>query len=332
MKPRSLAVAILIVLSAPSLAIPLPGQIERFFGQTPPGSKPVKFLSEILTAEKHPHGQLAFFPDGTGVFWSAMLKDGPEQTIFVSEFDGKSYTRPAVAPFAAASGNGGPAFSPDGRRLFFNAELAGPDPSSPKATAICYTERSGAGWTKPAPVESTIDNRMTKGQVSVARSGNLYFSGRVLTERAPSIYVSRRVGGKYVSPEKLVGPVADVPLLLDPWIDPDERFLLASCPGAEGSPMLTDIGICLRQADGSWSKPRRLGGSVNTPAFERFPSLSPDGKYLFFIRSTSRQFVGDQAHFYWVEARVFEEIPKIPRGIIVLMVPSLGPKPPGTMP
>jgi hypothetical protein len=89
-------------------------------------------------------------------------------------------------------------------------------------------------------------------------------------------------------------------------VDPDERFMLVSCPPSEGPPMRTDIGICYHQADGSWSEPVRFGPAVNTEAFERFPSLSPNGKYLFFIRSFSPQFVGDQAHFYWVDAKVLD--------------------------
>jgi hypothetical protein len=149
---------------------------------------------------------------------------------------------------------------------------------------------------------------MTKGQVSVARNGNIYFSGRVLTERTPGIYLCRYAQGAYLPPEKLAGPLAAVPLLVDPWVDPDERFLLVSCPPPDGPPLLTDIGISFRQADGQWSLPVRLGGSVNTPAYERFPALSPDGNYLFFIRSLSERFVGDQAHFYWVEARHIDEL------------------------
>jgi hypothetical protein len=95
-----------------------------------------------------------------------------------------------------------------------------------------------------------------------------------------------------------------LPLIIDPWVDPDKKFLLVSCPPPQGPPMLTDIGISFRQTDGSWGLPVRLGGAVNTSAFERFPSLTRDGKYLFFIRSLGQQFIGDQAHFYWVDARV----------------------------
>ena len=280
---------------------------EMFFGQPAPGAEPMTFWPDVLSAENCPHGQLAFSPDGKGVFWSAILQDGPEQTIFWSAFDGKAFSRPVVAPFAAASGNGGPAFSADGKRLFFNAELPPTSASSAARTAICYVDKTGSGWTRPVPIEATVDDRMTKGQVSVARNGNVYFSGRVLTERTPGIYICRYSGDGYSRPEKLAGPLAEVPLLVDPWVDPDEKFLLLSCPPQEGPPMLTDIGISFHQAAGDWSKPVRLGGFVNTDAFERFPSLSPDGKRLFFIRSTSQQFVGDQAHFYWVDAKVLDE-------------------------
>ena len=276
---------------------------EKFFGQVRPGLEPVKFLPEILTAEKHPHGALTFSPDGRSVFWSAMLQDGPDQTIYHSSFNGQTLSRPEVAPFAAASGNGGPAFSIDGQRVFFNVILP-PTGGSPNQTSAIYrVDRSGSGWGKPTPIDSTVDTLMTKGQVSVARNGNLYFSGRVLTERTPGIYMSKYSGGIYQAPEKLGGPLASSAPLIDPWVDPEEKYMLVSCPPDTGPPMPPDIGISHRLADGRWTMPVPLGGAINTSAFERFPSLSRDGKYLFFVRSYGQQFVSEQAHFYWVDAR-----------------------------
>lgn len=284
-------------------------QTNGIFGQEPPGAEPVKFLPGVLTAEKHPHGQLAFSPDGRAVFWSAMLEDGPDQTIFTSAFDGREVSPPMKAPFAA-TGNGGPAFSPDGRRLYFSAILPPAEGRNDKPTAIFYVEQTGSGWTEPKLVEGTLDATMTKGQVSVARSGNIYFSGRIYSERTPNIFVCRFSVGKHLPPEKLGGPLAEAGLTVDPWVDPDERFLLLSCAPPEGPPMLTDIGISFRLEDGAWSKPERLGTAVNTPAFERFPALSRDGRYFFFIRSLSESFVGDQAHFYWVDADILADVMK----------------------
>ncbi len=275
---------------------------ERFFGQAAPGAEPEKFWPEVLAAERCPHGQLAFLHDGTGVFWSAILPPGPDQTILYSAYDGNEFTKPELAAFAAPKGNGGPAFSVDGTRLFFNIDLPLEGGASASEEAICYVERTASGWTQPVMISSTVDARMTKGQVSIAQSGNIYFSGRVLTESAPAIWTCRYADGRYGPPEKLAGPIAAVPFLLDPWVDPEERFLLVSCPPADGSSARPDIGICSRRADGSWDKPIPLGPAVNTPAHERFPSLSRDGKYLFFIRSLSEQFISDKASFYWIDA------------------------------
>jgi hypothetical protein len=278
------------------------------FGIDPPGSDPARFFPEILASENCPHGQLAFSTDGRTVFWSAIIQDGPEQTIFFSRFDGKTFSKPEVAPFAADSGFGGPAFSADGKRLFFSVELPSAGSSARRPTAICYVEKKDSDWSSPIPIDVTVDTLMTKGQVSVSRTGNIYFSGRMFTEQSPSIFICRYTNGKYMVPEKLRGPLVSEQLLCDPWIDPDEKFLLVTCPPKEGSPMPTDIGISFIQKDGGWSLPLRFDGEVNTPAFERFPALSRDGRYLFFIRSYSQRFVGDQAYFYWVSPKIIEEL------------------------
>ncbi len=50
-----------------------------------------------------------------------------------------------------------------------------------------------------------------------------------------------------------------------------------------------------------WSVPVNLGASFNTPADEYAPSLSPDGRFLFFVRHK-----GDRSQRFWVAARVLE--------------------------
>ena len=282
---------------------------DAYFGQTPPDASPVKFLPDILTAEKYPHGQLAFSPNNKLLLWSAMLAKGPEQTIFYSTYSNRAVSKPEIASFASGKGNGGPAFSYDGNRVFFSAELPPIENSTKKPFAIDYVDKTSTGWGNTVIIDITADTLMTKGQVSVARNGNLYFSGRIYTETAPGIYMCQYLDGNYLKPEKIKGPLADTPLLVDPWIDPDERFMLFSFPSEQGPPMLTDIGISFPDKNGEWGSPVRLNKEINTEAFERFPALSGDEKYLFFIRSLNqKQFVSDQAHFYWVSAGCIEEL------------------------
>ena len=43
-----------------------------------------------------------------------------------------------------------------------------------------------------------------------------------------------------------------------------------------------DLYVLFRQSDGSWTEPKNLGPSINTPYQEMTPYLAPDGKTLFF--------------------------------------------------
>jgi len=264
-----------------------------------PVTEPVKFLPEILTAEKHPHGQLAFSPDYSLVMWSAMIEEGPEQTIYFSLIENNGFTRPQVAPFAKP-GDGGPSFSADGKRIYFSTDLSADKPAAKRPRAICFVEMSDSGWSEPVIIDVTSDTIMTKGQVTVAKNGNIYFSGRIYAEQTPSIYVSRLVNGLYLKPEKIKGSLSSIPLLVDPFVDPEERFILFSFPPVDGPPMLTNIGISFPDEKGQWGSPVRLNCNINTEVFERFPIVTDDGKYLFFIRSFDRQFVGEHAYFFWV--------------------------------
>jgi hypothetical protein len=297
------------LLLVSSVTVTAGSENQSFYGQTLPGQEPIKFAPEVLASDYHLHGALNFSPDGKAIYWSVMTGEGMKSTVCVSAFDGKLLAKPVIAPFATTRSFAGAAISPDGKRMFFSGSLPLKGDTSKKAMAIFCAERVDTGWSKPIPIESTIDTLINKGQVSVARSGNIYFGGRVLAERTPAIFLCRYNEGRYSPPEKLAGAIAALPLAADPWLDPDERFMLLSCPPLEGPPMLTDIGVSIRQVDGTWNAPVRIGGTVNMPdAFERFPSLSPDAKYLFFIRSVGQQFIGGQASFYWVEASILDSL------------------------
>lgn len=61
-----------------------------------------------------------------------------------------------------------------------------------------------------------------------------------------------------------------------PALSPDGNLLyfVSDMPGGSGQ---TDIYVSQRQADGTWGKPLNLGGQINTPEKEMFPTVSPAG-------------------------------------------------------
>lgn len=48
-----------------------------------------------------------------------------------------------------------------------------------------------------------------------------------------------------------------------------------------------------------FSEPLNLGSKINTSAWDAMASLSPDGKYLFFVRESS-----SKRDIYWVKFNV----------------------------
>jgi len=49
-----------------------------------------------------------------------------------------------------------------------------------------------------------------------------------------------------------------------------------------------DIYVSYKKKVGIWTKARNMGNKINTEALENTPSVSPDGKYLFFYEQEKR--------------------------------------------
>ena len=81
------------------------------------------------------------------------------------------------------------------------------------------------------------------------------------------------------------------------------RLILFSASHKDGFGSL-DIYVCFKTEDDKWGTPINLGDQVNIDKIERFPTLSPDGKYLFFMRHTETQ------DFFWVSTEIFDELRK----------------------
>ena len=315
---RRLGLSVLVgALAALLLAISLespeasPDGVE-FLGYEPPGTTPERFAPEILTAENAPHSKLSFSPRQRQVLWSAYFGEAGEAAL-TSTFDGQGLSVPSLLPFAGEYINQGPTFSDDGRRVFFasNRSPSGPSEHSPRA--IWRVEKAEAGWGAPTRVDSTYAADWFAGNPSLSRNGNLYFSARVESEPRPRLYRSALQGGEYGQPRPLDGRIRVS--ALDPYVGPEERFILFSAPGKYG---VMDLYVSFREANGRWGKSINLAKrtGTNPDFFDRFPSLSRDGEHLFFVRAIGDQFPGDDAHFYWVSAEAFKPRKK-PKGLRV---------------
>ena len=118
-----------------------------------------------------------------------------------------------------------------------------------------------------------------------------------------AITVSKRKNGRYSAPENLGSAVNSEKNDWDAVIAPDESFIIFSSQDRADSFGQQDLYISFRKEEGGWTVAKNMGQSVNSPSDEICPSLSLDGKHLFF---TSRR--RGKADIFWIDANIIEEL------------------------
>jgi Tol biopolymer transport system component len=251
-----------------------------YLGQKPPGETPALFAPGLISTQRMEHGSPAFSPDGREIYWSSLSENPTRSDILVMKREKNGWTSPCSAPFSSGQHvDFNPVFSPDGRRLYFRSVRPIESGSPPGAMNLWFVEREAEGWTEPRPLDRRVNTgRMTS--CSVTREGRLYFSS--MTDAGCDIYSSDFKDGRYAEPVKLDAPINTGHIDIDPFIAPDESYLMfeSNRPGGYGS---FDIYVSFRQKDGAFGPPVNLGDRINSASLEAMPMVSPDGKYCFFV-------------------------------------------------
>ena len=252
----------------------------------------------ISTPDDESGGSMS--PDGREFYFRkvAPYTLDPSLTLMcVSHYRGGKWTKPEGLPFSGQYVDSPPMLSPDGSQLFFSSQrpLPGEEPSSNPAFHIWVAEKTENGWADPRPLPPPINNEASSLDPSVTKDGTLYFSSYSPARGSqPKIYRSRLVNGRYTDPERLGDSInAKNYIQVMPYISSDESTLIFGSLGrpdqlfSGGFPYSrVDLYISLNR-NGVWTPARLLGYGINSFADNEYPSISPDGRYLFFSSARS---------------------------------------------
>jgi hypothetical protein len=225
-------------------------------------------------------------------------------TIYISVQDESGWSEPVPTLFSGSYDDIAPFINPDGQQFYFaSTRPAEGESISSEVYHIWVAAREGESWGEPVQVAVPGDSTTGENHPSLTREGTLYYMANYPNLGAEGLYKSEFVEGDYQAPEK-VNVLTNSPQIVEvePFISPDESFLLFYSAGKADN--LTpggktgDLYIAFRNEDGQWNEPQNLGMPINSSDEEAAPTLSPDGKYLFFA---SNRGSGQYPDIYWVD-------------------------------
>jgi Tol biopolymer transport system component len=274
------------------------GTKDAYFGLTTPGLIPEVFAPGIVSDTSwQEHCQIAISPKGDEIYWSKFANGDTEQ-IYFSKFINNKWTEPKLADFIKDNLtliNGQPTFSPNGKKLFFYSRNR---PGGLGYIDAWYVERTDNGWSKPINVGQLYNTDGDDRPPIITEKGNAYTMGRNFTEDKVNYLKFNYTDGKFSTPTT-VSIYKDFPYWWPLYVSPDETYIIFSSVMEEGFGGL-DLYICFKDENDTWEKPINLGPEINTKTSERFPVVSPDGKYLFFMRHT------ETWDIFWVSTNIIE--------------------------
>lgn len=222
----------------------------------------------------------AFTPDGRTLFFTKRTPKLQLWTILVSSLKGSRWSTPRVAEFSGQYSDFDPFLSPDGSQLFFSSNR--PAGKVKNDFDLWLVKKTAAGWSTPASLGPDVNTESQEYYPSVSNNGTLYFSSnREGGKGSVDIYRSRLVNGKYSKPENLGDEINSKYYDGDPYIAPDETFLIFVSYNRPEGLGDGDLYISFNQ-DGRWTPAKNLGAPINSSALDFCPNMSPDGKYFFF--------------------------------------------------
>lgn len=257
-------------------------QTGPYIGQQTPDTTATVFAPGLISTAMYTR-DLTMTPDGKEIYFC--VSSFGYNLIFVTRQKDGHWTEPVLASFIEDPKYiyYEPHITPDGKKLLFlsNMPAAGDEEASEDIWAV---DRNGEGWGKAYNLGAPVNTDGAEFFPSTTLDGTLYFTRAAKDSRLNHIYRSKYADGKYQEPEQL-GPEVNCGVnRYNAFIDPDERFIIVPAVGMEDGYGGTDYYVVFRDENDQWSKPVNMGPQLNTKSGGEYSaSLSPDGKYLFFM-------------------------------------------------
>lgn len=265
-----------------------------YFGQKPPGLIPEVFAPGIVSINGRFEGAVSFSPNLDEMYFGAD-NENEETSIYFSKLEGNQWTPIKRANFTNGKKNEEmhPFVSPNGKRIYFTAL-----DSSFVDEKIWYVKRLENSWSTAIKLDSPLNDDKVF-YPNQAKNGGLYYFN---LSKFKTYYASEQ-NGKFPEVQEV-----DIEFGHHGFIAPSQDYFLVTDRHKEDENRKdNDVYVYFKNQDGTWTKPINLGIAVNSSFNEKCPSITPDGKYLFFGRDERSEGPG-LSNMHWVSTEVIHKL------------------------
>jgi Tol biopolymer transport system component len=230
-------------------------------------------------------------PDGQE-FYYTIWPDWNHHRIVVSRLIDGRWSTPVTLPFSGSYADREPKLSPDGRRLYFssNRPISPADTSRRAKQDLWMVERGINGtWMEPQRIDAPVNTDASESCPVITSDGTLYFissrPGSIGSRDGERSNVWRarpldKSGTKFSAPENL-GAAINTGFETNVFVSADGRTMLVSRDsGPEG--LGGDDLYVSYLVNSAWTTMRHLPAPLNSTGYDYGPSISADGRWLFF--------------------------------------------------
>lgn len=262
-----------------------------YFGQKPPGLIAEIFAPGVISINGRYEHSVSFSPDLNEIYFTGASKEDKRSSIYYSKRKGKKWTSPKKANFTKGKKKAEMEsfINLRGDKIYFTAydSIFGDE-------KIWYVDRLENSWSNAKKLDSPINDDLVFYS-NQAKNGDLYYFN---ISKRKSYYAPNK-NGKF--PE-----VHEVDIRgAHGFISPTQDYIVVNARNKEDAQRKSDIYVHFKKKDGTWSEPMNLGSQVNSNFAETCPSITPDGKYLFFGRYNEE---GGISNIYWVSTEIISTL------------------------
>jgi len=311
MRKQTLFLFFLLSIILPSIADDKNKEV-IYFGQEFPGDVPVRFAPGKVSTELHEHSRIEFSSDGMEMYWSVypVPFDSGSQFIRYSKYENGSWSNPKTISFSGAYRDSTPSFSSDNQYLYFDSwrpMISGGEINN--LGGIWRSKRNATGWDEPEFYLSLNKGKYISNTMIFSANNNIYIDSGLRTEKGVlewEIRFASYENGQYSELVTLGSEINSTKINWTPYVDKDETLMIFSSHERSDDQYQGDgdLYISFKDANGKWTEAINMGEKVNTGQQERYASLSPDGKYLFFARHTAKNY----SDIFWVDSAFIDAL------------------------